>query len=103
MSHKNGNDSDHKKRPLTEVTRRGFIKGAGLSAAGAVILDRAELIAQEVRGPAVMGPQAFPVVLNVNGRQQRISIEPRTTLAEALRSELNLTGTKIVCDRGSCS
>jgi len=104
MSHKNGKDIDQQNRPLTSVTRRGFIKGAGLSAAGAVILDHAELIAQEVgRGPAVMGPQAFPIVLNVNGKQHRISVEPRTTLAEAMRSQLNLTGTKIVCDRGSCS
>lgn len=104
MSHKNGKDIGNERRPLTSVTRRGFIKGAGLSAAGAVILDHAELIAQEVgRSPAVMGPQAFPIVLNVNGQQKRISVEPRTTLAEALRSELNLTGTKIVCDRGACS
>jgi aerobic-type carbon monoxide dehydrogenase small subunit (CoxS/CutS family) len=34
---------------------------------------------------------------------KRVSVEPRTTLAEALRNELHLTGTKIVCDRGSCS
>jgi aerobic-type carbon monoxide dehydrogenase small subunit (CoxS/CutS family) len=34
---------------------------------------------------------------------KRVSVEPRTTLAEALRVELHMTGTKIVCDRGSCS
>ena len=41
--------------------------------------------------------------LNINGASRRMTIEPRTTLAEALRFELGLTGTKVVCDRGSCS
>src|ERR1044071_6185302 len=38
-----------------------------------------------------------------NGKEQKLKVEPRTTLAEALRFELGLTGTKVVCDRGSCS
>ena len=32
-----------------------------------------------------------------------MTIEPRYTLADTLRDNLNLTGTKVVCDRGSCS
>jgi len=32
-----------------------------------------------------------------------VSVEPRYTLAETLRDNLGLTGTKVVCDRGSCS
>ncbi|MGE5081634.1 MAG: (2Fe-2S)-binding protein [Acidobacteriota bacterium] len=51
----------------------------------------------------VIGPDATSVALNINGAVKHVSIEPRTTLAEALRHELHLTGTKIVCDRGSCS
>ena len=62
------------------VTRRGFLKG-----------------------PAVVGPGVAAVTLRVNGSERRLNVEPRTTLAEALRFELGLTGTKVVCDRGSCS
>jgi aerobic-type carbon monoxide dehydrogenase small subunit (CoxS/CutS family) len=84
--------------------RRSFLRGAGLTAAGATVLDRVELIAKEVSSasPAV-GPGRTPVTLHVNGKDYRVALEPRTTLAEALRYDLNLTGTKVVCDRGACS
>jgi aerobic-type carbon monoxide dehydrogenase small subunit (CoxS/CutS family) len=49
-----------------------------------------------------MGPGAVAMKLNVNGRDVTVQAEPRTTLANVLRNELDLTGTKIVCDRGSC-
>jgi xanthine dehydrogenase YagT iron-sulfur-binding subunit len=42
------------------------------------------------------------VNLTVNGRVCQITIEPRTTLLDALREELALTGTKKACDRGEC-
>jgi aerobic-type carbon monoxide dehydrogenase small subunit (CoxS/CutS family) len=41
--------------------------------------------------------------MRVNGKDQQLSVETRTTLAEALRDVLHLTGTKVVCDRGACS
>jgi aerobic-type carbon monoxide dehydrogenase small subunit (CoxS/CutS family) len=44
-----------------------------------------------------------PLTLNVNGRTYDVSVEPCVTLAELLRDGLDLTGTKIGCDRGSCS
>ena len=45
---------------------------------------------------------AKPVRLTVNGRDWTATIEPRTTLLDALRSALSLTGTKKGCDRGEC-
>jgi xanthine dehydrogenase YagT iron-sulfur-binding subunit len=42
------------------------------------------------------------VNLTVNGRPRTIAVEPRTTLLDALREELALTGTKRACDRGEC-
>jgi aerobic-type carbon monoxide dehydrogenase small subunit (CoxS/CutS family) len=48
------------------------------------------------------GPNKVPVTLNVNGRRQTIEVEPRRTLVEALRVDLGLTGTKLVCDMGNC-
>ncbi len=49
------------------------------------------------------GPQPIAVALNVNGAKRTLHIEPRMTLAEALRGPLGLTGTKIACNRGACS
>jgi len=86
------------------VSRRAFLKGAGLTAAGSAVLDSGLLAGAQVSsGPAVLGPGAVPVNLRINGAMKRIEVEPRTTLAEALRVSLNMTGTKVVCDRGSCS
>jgi aerobic-type carbon monoxide dehydrogenase small subunit (CoxS/CutS family) len=90
------------------VTRRGFLKGAGLTAAGAAILESglvgaSEAASEAAASPVVIGPGRVPVMLRINGTSRRLEVEPRTTLAEALRFELGLTGTKVVCDRGSCS
>lgn len=43
-----------------------------------------------------------PVTATVNGHSQTIEVEPRTTLLDALRNQLSLTGTKKGCDRGEC-
>ena len=43
-----------------------------------------------------------PVSMTVNGRAVRIEVEPRTLLVEALRSDLNLTGTHVGCDTSQC-
>jgi xanthine dehydrogenase YagT iron-sulfur-binding subunit len=40
--------------------------------------------------------------LTVNGQRRTITIEPRTTLLDALRENLGLAGTKKACDRGEC-
>jgi xanthine dehydrogenase YagT iron-sulfur-binding subunit len=90
------------------ITRRGFLKGAGITAAGTALLDgvhafKAEAAPGADQGVTLLGPGAVPVTLSVNGKEHSIEIEPRTTLAEALRIQLGMTGTKIVCDRGSCS
>ena len=106
-----------KEEPLTNqsleagrngITRRGFLKGAGITAAGTALLEgvhafNADAAPAESQGVTLLGPGAVPVTLSVNGKEQPVEIEPRTTLAEALRINLGMTGTKIVCDRGSCS
>ena len=43
------------------------------------------------------------VNLTVNGQPRTMTIEPRTTLLDALRENLTLTGTKKACDRGECA
>lgn len=86
-------------------SRRGFLKGAGLTAAGTVIASSGvmSMKGQQLQTDKTLGPDAVNIKMRVNGKIRQFSVEPRTTLAEALRIELQLTGTKIGCDRGSCS
>ena len=59
--------------------------------------------ARETPEPIVTHDDArVHVSLTVNGRVHAIAVEPRTTLLDALREELALTGTKKACDRGEC-
>lgn len=90
------------------ITRRGFLKGAGITAAGTALVDGVQAFSREVAEGSrsdlkEYGPEPFQIALNVNDREHKLNIEPRTTLAEALRIQLNMTGTKISCDRGACS
>jgi xanthine dehydrogenase YagT iron-sulfur-binding subunit len=52
---------------------------------------------------AGVGLEAVAISLSINGATHALRIEPRTTVAEALRDQLALAGTKIACDRGACS
>ena len=66
-------------------------------------LNASAAFADEKPGPAIIGPDAVPLTLRVNGIARTIVVPPHTILAEALRGPLDLTGTKIGCDRGACS
>jgi len=54
--------------------------------------------------PAAPAPalHRMPVALEVNGAERRLMLDPRTSLLDALREELALTGTKKGCDHGQC-
>ena len=51
---------------------------------------------------AVAGPAAVPITLTINGKPHKLTVEPRVTLLDALRNHLDMTGSKRVCDRGTC-
>ena len=90
----------------TGVSRRGFLKGAGATTAGTVLLTNDVLAFKPSESYATgqkVGPEGAEITLNINGDQHMVKVEPRTTLADALRDRVGLTGTKVVCDRGSCS
>lgn len=42
------------------------------------------------------------MVLQVNGERHEVTLDPRTTVLDALRNRLALTGTKKGCDQGAC-
>ena len=92
--------------PESSVTRRSFLKGASLTVAavgvagpGATVTHGAT--AATAKAP-VIGPGPTAMKLEINGVERSIEAPPSTTLADALRDEIGLTGTKRVCDRGSC-
>jgi aerobic-type carbon monoxide dehydrogenase small subunit (CoxS/CutS family) len=87
------------------ISRRSFLKGAGVGAAGlatARILPLAAEAEEQSATVPVSGPEPTPMTLRVNGQTYTARLEPRVTLANALRDTLELTGTKLICDRGSC-
>lgn len=47
-------------------------------------------------------PQALDLTLDVNGTARSVRLDPRATLLDALREQLELTGTKKGCDHGQC-
>ena len=94
------------KIPKKGLSRRGFLRGAGLTTAGTVVFTTGvgafESIPTVSRGTR-FSPEGVDLEMKINGRMYSLKVEPRTTLATALRDHLGLIGTKVVCDRGSCS
>lgn len=75
--------------------------GLGSGALGAAILEK-EAQAKSPAAGKLLGPGPVPITLTVNGKPQKLSVEPRVTLLDALRDRLDLTGAKATCDRGTC-
>ena len=83
------------------VSRRGFLKGIGVSTVATGLLSSGlkEALAKE---GDIVGPGAVPVTLKINGENRKLNLEPRVTLLDALRNRLDPTGPKKVCDRATC-
>ena len=91
-------DSKNKAAGKTGFHRRDFLRGSGAVAA-ATALQTQTAVAQN-QGPGVArGEQT--ISLNVNGQDHSVQAEPRTTLLEVLRYQLDLTGAKPVSMDGS--
>jgi aerobic-type carbon monoxide dehydrogenase small subunit (CoxS/CutS family) len=84
----------------SKLTRRNFLKTAGVGAVATSVVGIA-VGAPAGRAP-VLGPGAIPLSLEVNGAARKVSVEPRVTLLDVLRDNLELTGAKPACDRGAC-
>src|SRR6266581_4614279 len=61
-----------------------------------------ELLIKAAMSSSERGPSRAPVALRVNGSLRDVDLEPRTSLLDALREHLQLTGSKKGCDQGTC-
>jgi xanthine dehydrogenase YagT iron-sulfur-binding subunit len=86
------------------ISRRGLLAAAASATAAAMPATSSAQPVAPARGNA-SGVSAIPtasVSLTVNGQRQRLELDTRTTLLDALREHLHLTGTKKGCDHGQC-
>ena len=83
-----------------KITRRGFIAGTAGSVAAAAVPSAVSAAAAEPIGvrPTVTSQVSF----TVNGTRRELQVDTRTTLLDALREQLQLTGSKKGCDQGQC-
>lgn len=84
-----------------DPTRRTFLIGSA-TAVTASLLAGSAIATPAVKPASGPDPLAIPVSLDVNGRIHHLRLDPRTTLLDALREHLDLTGTKKGCDQGAC-
>lgn len=91
-----------KKQADLELSRREFIV-AGTAAVALTALPRLNAAQPAVTGAAGgTPPLLMKVSFNVNGKLRELELDARTTLLDALRENLHLTGTKKGCDHGQC-
>ena len=91
-------------QPITDVelSRRSFVKAASILSAG-VATGLPHLVpAEEAQSTLDTTPQLLSVTLKVNGTSHKLSLDTRTSLLDALRENLALTGSKKGCDHGQC-
>jgi len=83
------------------VSRRNFLTSTVASTMTVTLLDTAR--GQTAPAPARVSPrQPVPLSLTVNGQERRLALDVRTSLLDALREHIGLTGTKKGCDHGQC-
>ncbi len=93
--------SDSSDTADTSFTRRTFFKTASILSA-AVATGLPSLASAERPNPTAAPPQTLNLTLKVNGESKSLSLDSRTTLLDALREHLDLTGSKKGCDHGQC-
>ncbi|THD58135.1 MAG: (2Fe-2S)-binding protein [Phenylobacterium sp.] len=85
--------------PERGPSRRGLLTGGAGAAAALPLLANAKPAPPKTRMEA---RARMAMILNINGRDHHVALDPRTTLLDALRDHLALTGSKKGCDQGQC-
>ena len=94
-------DKSKPEREELGVSRRGFLQGTGSLVAAAAVAPAGVVAVAGVEERPAPVPNT-PVRVTVNGVVHEVDVDDRWTLVELLRDHLELTGTKIGCDRGEC-
>ena len=89
----------HANENSLDVTRRVILAGGAATAAVAAAPLGAAAPAAPAQRPAA---DTMKVTLKINGKNRALDLDPRTTLLDALREHVQLTGTKKGCDHGQC-
>src|SRR5256886_14839912 len=87
----------------SDITRRELMEAAvvtGSAVIGGQLMPGA-ISAADAQGAGAI-PAGLNVMLRVNGTEHRLTLDPRTTLLDALREHLDLTGSKKGCGLGQC-
>ncbi len=88
------------------LTRRAVFQTSAalvaLQAAGQAVAQSAPPPATAPAELAELPPQRMALTLHINGQARSFNVDTRTTLLDALRENLHLTGTKKGCDHGQC-
>jgi xanthine dehydrogenase YagT iron-sulfur-binding subunit len=92
---------DREKDTGLYITRRTVLE-AGTAVAAFSFIGHPQLALGADSPDAETAPGPVTVGLQVNGRPHTLTLDPRTTLLDALREHLALTGTKKGCDQGQC-
>ena len=85
-----------------ELSRRSFVKAAGILTAATATGIPHLAAAEDTQAAAATTPQTMTVTLKVNGTPHPLTLDTRTSLLDALREHLELTGSKKGCDHGQC-
>jgi xanthine dehydrogenase YagT iron-sulfur-binding subunit len=101
MSKSDERPDRHETPSEPSVSRRDFLKGSGLALSLPLITGEAAE-AKAIANVPIIGPDKTDITLTINGKPVKASVEPRVTLLDCLRNELDTTGAKRVCDRGTC-
>ena len=84
------------------VSRRKFLKGTGVALTIPLVAGGEKVVKAAGAEVKIFGPDKVNITLNINGSPKQISVEPRATLLDTLRNDLDTTGAKRVCDRATC-
>ncbi len=100
MPQKN-DQQDYPSKKEKHEARRDFLKQS--SAMMALALTPPLVMKAAQHDEAIAGIfEKIPVSMEINGKKMALSVEPRVTLLDLLREQLQLTGTKKGCDHGQC-
>lgn len=88
-------DREQRQRGGPGFNRRDFLKGSGVAvAATAMATAGPEAKSAQAANARVLKAEPTEITLNVNGKDYQVTVEPRVTLLDVLRNDLNLTGAK---------